>query len=435
MHRLGLLLAALAGPCLLRAQETPNTIQEPPPAITTTSSPAYPQITVTGSDPMACVDTLQLGADTRDQLTSLLELGPTWRFPVHIHIMSPGDPLLAKVDHAASAVFSQGATMRIEAVLPSNDPNPREFIQRQYVTALLYEKFFAKTTNFDRDTRLDIVPMWLIEGLRESLNVDPAHDRESIVRRAVKSQSTPTLAEVTGWRELSDDRLLGIWQRAFSYYLVECLTEPGPRLDDFHKWLQSFSGDTSAIQNFPTETDWQRELNDAAQRSHDIVYTWNETLSELTDDETITYPDAKTGKVQSCTIDDVLNIERTPAVIDALTERGFLLTQLELRAHPSWHNVLESYRSALTLLVAPDKTDEARRLLEQAHRESVAEMDRHQKLLDYVNWFEVTRDYSDNRPSRFDSYFSTAKAMESIQGDPDHPNPIRASLLQVESQL
>ena len=51
-----------------------------------------------------------------------------------------------------------------------------------------------------------------------------------------------------------------------------------------------------------------------------------------------------------------------------------------------------------------------------------------------MNWFEVTKDYSAN-DSEFRSYFSTAQEMEKAQGDPAHPNPIRADVLRVESQL
>jgi hypothetical protein len=425
----------LAGFFPVCAQEAPPDSEPVVPTISTATSQPYPQVTCTSSDALACSDTLQLASDTRDQLTPLLQLGPTWRFAVHIHVMTPDDPLLARINREAAAVFSEGTTMKIEAVLPSSDPNAREFIQRQFVTAILWEKFFANTTTFDKNTRLSMVPLWLVEGLRESLNEDPEHDRESIVRRTVQTQSTPTLDDVTGWHELSDDRLLGIWQRAFCYYLVQCLTERGPRLDDFQQWLAGFSGSNPAAQyHFPTETDWQRELVDASQRSRDIVYTWSQTLSELTAADTITFAASKDAPVQTCTLDSVLSLPRNKAVLEALQERIFVLTELELRAHPAWHSILELYRSALTALVNDNHPDEAARLLLEAQRERVAQIDYHQKLLDYLNWFEVTKNYDDNA-SRFTSYFITAKSMERVEADPAHPNPIRAHLLQVESQL
>jgi hypothetical protein len=425
-----------AGFLPLCAQEAPATPVPDAPIISTSAAQDYPQVTCTTSDAPACADILQMASDTRDQLAPLLKLGPAWRFPVHIHVLTPDDPLTAKINREAAAVFSQGKTMKIEAVLPSSDPGAREFIQRQFVTALLWEKFFANTSSFDKNTHLDVVPPWLVEGLRERLDDDPGHDRESIVRRAVQNQTAPTLAEVTSWREMSDDRLLGLWQRAFCYYLVDCLTREGSRRDDFQQWLAGFSGPnpSTAQFHFPTETDWQHELVEASGRSRDIVYTWDETLAELTADETVTFASSKDAKVQTCTLDTITTLPRTPIVLEALQERLFVLTGLELRAHPSWHSILELYRSALTALVKDNHPDEAKNLLQEAHRQRVAEMANHQKLFDYINWFEVTKDYS-GATSPFDSYFTTAKEMERIEADPAHPNPIRASLLQIESEL
>jgi hypothetical protein len=445
MKRRALLFAALtfAGfshpGAPLRAQQTTQAPAPIAPVISTSACQSYPQVTCTSSDALACADTLQMASDTRDQLAPVLNLGRTWRFPVHIHVLTPDDPLTARINREAAAVFSQGTTMKIEAVLPPGDPNAREFIQRQFVTALVWEKFFAGTTAFDRTTRLGVVPVWLVEGLREWLNDDPGHDRESIVRRAAQNRMAPTLTDVTGWHEMSDDRLLGLWQRAFCYYLVDSLIQEGPRRDDFQQWLAGFAGNSSspaprAQLHFPTEAGWQQELAGATGRSRDIVYTWEETSSELAAAETITFAATKDAPVQTCTLDTVADLPPSKLLEEALQERIFILTNLELRAHPSWHSILELYRSGLAALAHDDNSDQAKRLLQEAHRRRIAEMADHEKLIDYVNWFEVTKDYAGNA-SLFGEYFRTAHEMERVEADPAHPNPIRANLLQVESQL
>jgi hypothetical protein len=442
MKRRNLLLAA-AILVVSFSTRTPARAQEestPPapvvPAISTSTSTNYPQVSCTSADALAVANTLQLAADTRDQLADVLDLGTTWRFAVHIHVITPDDPLAAKINREASAVFSQGATMKIEAVLPSSDPDWREFIQRQFVTALLWEKVFATTKSFDKNTRIDAAPLWLVEGLRESLNEDPGHDRESIVRRAVQSKSAPTLDEVTGWHELSGDRLLGLWQRAFCFYLVDSLTQKGARREDFQQWLAGLTSPnpSPAQLHFPTETAWQRELVDASSRSRAIVYTWAETSDELTSDETITFAASKDGKVQTCTLDAATTLPQSKVVTEALQEKTFALTELELRAHSSWHPILDLYRAALTALVNENNPDKAKNLLQEAHRLRIAEAANHQKILDYVNWFEVTKDYAEPA-SRFEKYFSTAREMERVEADPAHRNPIRTNLLQIESQL
>lgn len=427
---MGLLVPGLIG---LKADDAaPDTTADAPLPITTSASQHYPEVTCTTSDTLACADTLQMAADARLQLGPLLNLGPNWRFPVHIHVMTPDDPLLVKINREAAAVFADNSGMHIEAVLPSTDPNAREFIQRQFVTALLWEKFFANTKAFDNHTPLSIVPAWLVSGLGEWLNDDPEHNRESIVRKAVETQRAPTLAEIAGWKEISKDRLMGLWQRSFCFYLVDSIIKPGEKRDGFQQWLATLSGPnpSSARLLFPTEMGWQRELVDATQRSHDIIYSWDETAAELASTEVITVP----GDKRVCTLDTVTTLAYDTNLAATLQQKLTALTALELRSHPSWHPTLELYRSGLSTLINLKNPAMAQRLFQEAHTVRAAEMDNHQKLVDYVNWFEVTRDYP-GTVSRFSSYFSTAQEVEQAQADPAHPNPIRADLLHVESQL
>ena len=131
--------------------------------------------------------------------------------------------------------------------------------------------------------------------------------------------------------------------------------------------------------------------------------------------------------MQTCTLDEAPAKERTPALLQALQERIEVLTALELRAYPSWHSILEAYRAALVYLMENDDANQSRKLLAEAHGLREAEIANHQKLVDYLNWFEVTRDYGETT-SRFNSYFATAKRMERVEADPTHPNPIRRDL-------
>jgi len=434
-HRKLLVALAVSGLASLRAEEpaiAPDALAAPVP---TSSSNVYSEVICTTNDPAACADALQLAADTRDALAEVLRLGPHWRFPVHIHVITPDDPLAGKIDREAAQVLLVDGSMTIDAYLPLDDPAAREFIQRQYVTALLWEKFFANTTKFDQNTPIDTVPLWLIEGLREWVNEDPTHNREEIVRRALKNRTAPSLAEVTGWKTLSGDRLLGLWQRAFSFYLVDSLVRKGSHREDFQQWLQSFAtpGGSGPL-HFPTEANWQHELAAAAVRGRSIVYTWQETCDELAEDETITYAESKDAKVQTCSMDEVATKAPTAELLQAVKERMDVLTALELRAHPGWHATLEAYRNALGALLQDDAEGMAPRLFAEAHALQQAELTNHQKLVDYLNWFEVTRDLGNTR-SRFEGYFLTSKQLESAVADPTHPNPIRARLLQVESQL
>lgn len=430
-----MLVALPAGQGPIRAAD-----EEPSPsAVSTTPSDIYPQVTCTTSNTVVCADVLQMAADIRDQLGPLLKLGPAWRFPVHIRVVTPDDPPAGKVRQEGVSVLAVDKTMEITAVLPSSDLDAREFIQRQFITALLWEKFFAANQSFDAHTRLDVVPLWLIEGLREWLNEDSGHDRESIVKRAVNAHRAPSLTEVIAWRQLGDNRLMGLWQRAFCYYLVNSFLRKGPQRDDFQQWLAAVAGSdsVSAKLHFPTETAWQHELVDATQRSRDIVYTWDETTAQLAATEIVAIPpdkDKETAETRICTLDTVSTFPRNDKLLAVLQQKVFELTNLELRAQVSWRPIVALYRFGLTALIQAKKPDQGQKLIDEARQQRAAEMAYHQKLLDYVNWFEVTKDHA-GETTRFRTYFSTAQEMERVEADPAHPNPIRANLLQVESQL
>ena len=423
----GLLLAGLLSPA--GAQD------DLPATPATAVCELFPQVTCTSTDPATNADITQLASDTRDQLGPVLNLGGAWRFPVHIIILLPDDPKAGQVQDERVSVDAADNAMSITATLPSDDPEARAFIQRQFVTALIWEKFFAQTKSFDANTRLDVVPIWLIEGLNEWLDRGSNRDRESIVRRAALAQRAPALAEITSWQEISSDRLLGLFQRAFCYYLVNSLVQPGPKRTDFQDWLAKVakSGPSSAGFLFPTETGWQRQLLEAPDRAHDLVFTWDETSDALSATETIALPAKKPDDTRICTLDNVTEFKADPKLNDALQKKIFDLTELELRAHPGWRPILELYRFGLAAMAAGRVAD-AKNLIGQAQVKRSAEVAYHQKLVDYMNWFEVTKDPA-GAGSRFQSYFSTAQEMERAQGDPGHPNPIRRDVLQVESQL
>lgn len=428
------LLPVLAGTAPLWADEN-----DAPPSLITTACDGYPQVTCSTTNLALCVDALQMASDARDQLTPLLKLGKTWRFPVHIRIITPNDPLAGKIDRESVSVAVDNKGPSINAIFPASNSNLSDlhvFVQRQYVTALLWEKFFPPRQIFDAHTRLDVLPLWLVEGTREWLDDDPEHTRENIVKRSAQGGRAPTLEDVTSWRALSDDPLVALWQRAFCYYLFENLIHKDVQRATFQEWLASASGPNpaSAKSLFPTEETWTQALLASPSRSRDIIYTWDETAGELAAAETIAIPSKQESDTRICTLDTVASFPRDPKLIAAVQQKILDLTSLQLRAHPSWQPILELYRFGLKALVDDKTPDRAKKYFVEAQRQRAAEMENHQKLIDYVNWFEVTKDYASSTTD-FQSYFSTARRMENAQADPKHPNPVRADLLHVESQL
>ena len=406
------------------------------PAIpSTATSELYPGVTCTGTNAGVNADVLQLAADTRAELVPILGLAGTWRFPVAMHVVMPDDPLAGKIREQRVAVTLAHDTLNLEGAVPASDSNAREFIQRQFVTALLWEKFFVRTKTFSTKTDLGVVPMWLVVGLSEWLKEDSSRDREEIVRRAARIQRTPSLRDIVDWQEISPDRLLGLYQRAFCFYLVDSLIHGEEKRANFQDWLATRSGPNplEATLLFPSEGAWQKELLQASSRSHDILYSWDETSTALADAQAILIPSQQLGGARICTLDNVLDFPVDAGLKMTLPKKIFELTALELRSHPSWRPIIASYRFGLSALMA-GRGDQARKFVIQAQELRKQEAAVHAKLTDYVNWFEVTKDYAEGG-SRFQDYFSTAKAMEAVQADPGRPNPIRAELIHAESQL
>ena len=406
-----------------------------PPIPATAVSQLYPGLTCTGTNAGVNADVLQLAADTRAELAPILNLGLHWRFPVHIEVVMPDDPAAGKIQQERVAVTLADRTLNLEAALPGNEMGAREFIQRQFVTALLWEKFFANTKSFDTKTDLGVVPVWLVVGLSEWLSEDTDRSRQEIVRREARIHRAPTLKDMMSWQEINPDRLLGLYQRAFCFYLVNSLVHGEAKRATFQQWLATFSGPNPAAATylFPTESAWQQELLAAPERSHDIVYTWDETSTALADAETILIPARQPGEARICTLDNVLDFSVDAGLKIALPKKIFDLTALELRAHPSWRPILASYRFGLNALMQ-GHAEQAQKFIQQAQQARVRETDFHSRLTDYANWFEVTKDFQ-GESSQFQGYFSTAKTMEEVQADPQRPNPMRADLIHAESRL
>ena len=161
------------------------------------------------------------------------------------------------------------------------------------------------------------------------------------------------------------------------------------------------------------------------------------SAAELASMETLAVPLRQTGRHTHLHAQNhrFATFPRNKELFDAIQSKIRDLTASlgASRPHELASDPLDLYRSGLTALLNDPTPDNAKQLLQEAHRQRLAEMTNHQKLVDYVNWFEVTKDY--NSTSHFNSYFTTAQEMEKVQEtDPAHPNPIRANLLQVESQ-
>ncbi len=438
----GLLVAILlpAGP--LHAQAVDPAVPEVyrnmdpavlvPPSVCTTSSNFYPQITCASTDPRVNQVVLDIAYDARSQLAPLLGLGNDWRFPVHLHIITTQDPDFERVKTPTLTVSTSGPTLVIDSWLPVTDPLLREQVQRRFVLALLWEATFKDQTKFDGNTKLDVVPNWAVEGLREELNEDDQHQREAIVARAFRSNRAPKLQEIAGWNPLSDATLLGGWQRAFCYYIVKTLTDSQDRQVGFRQWLQALAhGNPQAFEFLPSELAWERELMKAEADSEPVTYSWTSTLQKLRAQK-ILLAKKDQRKPRTFLLDDLASPEltHTPELTQEMQDEYTQLTGLQARAHPSWQEAVSAYRQAVFAWLQNAKPDTMTEILTKARGLADEQVAEHQRLTDYLNWFEVTHSYG--RP-QFQKYFQSVQ--EADKTNSDKPDPLRDNLLNFEKNL
>ena len=244
-------------------------------------------------------------------------------------------------------------------MVPSTDPDAHNFIEQQFVTEMVWEKFFANRKSFDVHTRLDTIPLWLTEGLREWLNDDAEHDREAIVHRAVAGGRAPSLEEVTGWTTLSDDRLLGMWQRAFCFYLVDSLHAKGRQAGRFSGMAQHprRPQPPECGLSFPDRGGLAAAVGPkrpAAAVTSSIRGTRPRPSLRRCRRSRFRRPHGADTRI--CTLDTVETFQRDASLAQALQAKVYDLTGLELRAHPGWRPVIQLYRFGLTALYQRSQT-------------------------------------------------------------------------------
>ena len=79
------------------------------------------------------------------------------------------------------------------------------------------------------------------------------------------------------------------------------------------------------------------------------------------------FPPRRASDPKVCTLDTVVHYPYDDKMAAILQQKLIDLTGLELRAHPSWHPILELYRSGLSTLINLKNPEEAQKLISQAH--------------------------------------------------------------------
>ena len=114
---------------------------------------------------------------------------------------------------------------------------------------------------------LDVVPLWLIEGLREWLNDDPGTGSRG--DREARGRHASTRADPGGGHRLARNQPRPAARPLAARFLLLPGRQPDPRRGEagrFSAVAGDFTGRQPGVRRisfFPTEADWQRELLEA----------------------------------------------------------------------------------------------------------------------------------------------------------------------------
>jgi hypothetical protein len=424
---------------------------------------------------------LDLALETRQRLGSFFNLERKWKFPVHV-IVRPG-PADAPPRAPDLVVNLRQKKLAFEIRLTTPPSIVTEELLRVLITTCAYEKALQNRENFQENQTLPVLPLWVTEGALQWLQNTHQEDWDLVLRRADSLNSAPSLTTVATWDELSADPIQRAWQQAFCYRLFQLATQGTKTSETFGAWLQQLDGDAPARRSavpssVPTHDPWSpnRRLPSAA--VHEMIWSWDQTASRLSSLLSFSLRDPQDQTVILTTIDKLRSVQKHPNFNATVNAKRLEFIQLELIAAPEWRPVLMTYRAALEKLFvtpaaspppaqaapsssaakgtksaaptenpkAPSNAKVARpastqektdidgyeTLIHAAQQETLQLQERHTKVTDYLNWFEITYPVKEVE-SPLTKYFIRQRLVE--VEDRRALDPIKQEILRIEKGL
>ncbi|MCS7063145.1 MAG: hypothetical protein NZM04_03710 [Methylacidiphilales bacterium] len=386
------------------------------------------QIVVESHDRSAHPPLIELVTHIRNELAPRLGLKTAWRDRILLRIegavlYEKFDPSLVKVLPAEP--FRIHLWLRPRAydfqLTATSWPQPPEELIRQIVSILIYEKALTRFIPFEPGDYLPALPLWLNEGLTQTL-FDKRHDTwTAIVVRAYRIGRSPSLKDILGWKELSPDTLFRAWQQAHVYHLVCWLTQDSMTRAEFQRQLMQYIprvlGSRGSSVPWPNperlEPLWKDYLK-GLQRPSDIILTWDQTAAELMRLQKVVLQNSDGSTPVLTTLDRLHEALEHPAAEGAIREKIRALIDLELRAQFAWRPVVASFREALEgLILSREAGADYLERLAQAKAWAQRMQEHRDGLNDYLNWFEVS--HLPAMPERtFGSYFKFLDQLQSF---------------------
>ncbi|MEM1059813.1 MAG: hypothetical protein AAGK14_11240 [Verrucomicrobiota bacterium] len=404
---------------------------------------------------------LELASKLRRRLSEELGLPRQWRHLVRLVPYEAQNERL--VQYPLLKAFLDDGQLSFEIHFPTNTPQALEEFVRTLIYTYLYEAVLIEREDFSGGQTLPTIPMWLAEGVLQQLDADRAVKWRQIVQRAVTANKAPPLREVIAWNELSSDTLMRAWQQAFTFQLVDHLTD-SQRSGEFIAWLRREADNpkqpfASLRPMMDGEIDWRQALSLAGEKSQKLVFDFEETASRFASMQTVRVPldpeeeeadadEEKEPQSDEADGEEKEEVETEYAVAklnglapyhgqkglaSVLSAKNEELLDLEIRAHFAWKSVLAWYRAALARLKMEDGS--AVEDYEMAIRKAEAKQRElqiyNERLEDYYNWFRVAKT-ANAEETAFEDYYRIREEIEAFA--PSEIDPLRSRQILIQSR-
>ena len=429
---------------------------------------------VESADPILNAEVLRLVAPLA---ATLLPLPPVPKKDVALAV-APQSP-------ASPALFSSRLLLRLEPALPAGlgsssgvasrtpfltvvrngsrfdfqvtdrfgpDFSPEEWL-RQIVTAMLYRRAVAQGAGprFAVAGSLPPVPLWLVEGTFQTMlsghseiyrGRGQAEVFGEIAHRARVAGTTPSVAVVAAWQDLSEDPVFRPWQQAFCWRLALFYKADPGRSERLDRWYAEGGEGLPHAEGQADPVLEERWRAFDRVEGGDALYSWGQTAAALAAMQTLSLSgDPKDKKCPPVTVkwSELVARKNYPDFLRAVSAKRDEMFLLEMKAHFAWRPVIALYREALASLIyasvevkgrpeakVRNKAESglqglgsmgidsfpARLAAADGAAQRLAGLE--DRLDDYLNWFEVTRRTGSAGDTVFRDYFELRNQFEAL---------------------
>ena len=241
-------------------------------------------------------------------------------------------------------------------------------------------------------------PSWFVEGLVEDLRRKESGVPDGVYGALIRSDSPPNLAKFLKQKSEILDATSLLLYRAQALAMLRVLQKAREGKPAFASLLASpdFAQDdvTAVRQAFPSLGDaaklskiWTLALARSSMPAGLSSLTVKETDAKLTAILDLGEP---TATSKPSTLPALMQGARGEGGAYLMRQRSVELFDLEFRGHPLLRPVVGEYREIMSLLARKPKAKLAQRIADIEKIRALL-VERHQKITDYLNWFEATQ--------------------------------------------